>query len=764
VVTRHLLPVVLLLVACTLVSCGLTPTPPVAVVRTDTPSPSATSVPTYTPIPTRLLTRQPTLIPSATPQPTPTSTPQPVPTLSPSPTPSPSPPLLLTPVAGEPEPLSLDWWFNANGHLTAGGVVQLADQPAFVLASLGRTVYALDESGGVRWQVRTPGPVYALAFLDGERLAAGDDAGFVTLLDAGGRRLWRYDLGGRVTVLHRGWQDGLLAGGWDERLTFLDDGGEVRWQVDLGGPVSGLVVLPGQAFASTLDGMVLASGPTGSEVWRFDAGAPITGLGALGEGEDAFVLAGTQDGRLLALDSEGTLRWQRVLGSGGPIWHAADLEGDGMPEILAGTGGDEPLLALLSASGEIRWRMAVPSPVGALLALDLDGDGTMEILAGLADGEILVYDQRGRQRGAVHAGLSVWGLEAAADGPAGPNTDRAALVLADVVAWRIAGEEGSVGASWLPAPATLPMPPPVPLPGIGRVEGEAILVFLGDVAPGRSMEAQLARFGPAYPWLGLQPLLREADLAVANLECVLTTQGKPLDKPYLLRAHPRWGETLVEGGFDLVTLANNHGLDYGNEGLAETMDTLAALGVAYVGAGRSREEAHAPALFDLNGVRIAVLGYAAARWNGSVDVPATDRLAWAEPAAVEADVRAVRDRADLVVVLLHAGTEYAAEPSSDQVRVAHAAIDAGADLVVGHHPHVAQTVERYGRGLIVYSLGNTLFDIPRPATMRGHLLRVHATQAGLVRAELWPFWIEDAIRPRLLDDGQGAPRIEVVVP
>jgi poly-gamma-glutamate synthesis protein (capsule biosynthesis protein) len=96
--------------------------------------------------------------------------------------------------------------------------------------------------------------------------------------------------------------------------------------------------------------------------------------------------------------------------------------------------------------------------------------------------------------------------------------------------------------------------------------------------------------------------------------------------------------------------------------------------------------------------------------------------------------------------------------------VAHAAIDAGADLVVGHHPHVAQTVERYGRGLIVYSLGNTLFDIPRPATMRGHLLRVHATQAGLVRAELWPFWIEDAIRPRLLDDGQGAPRIEVVVP
>jgi poly-gamma-glutamate synthesis protein (capsule biosynthesis protein) len=342
--------------------------------------------------------------------------------------------------------------------------------------------------------------------------------------------------------------------------------------------------------------------------------------------------------------------------------------------------------------------------------------------------------------------------------------DRTALVLADVVAWRIGGGDGSAGASWLPAPATLPVPPQVPLPGSGRAEGEATLVFLGDVVPGRSMEAQLARFGPAYPWQGLEPLLREADLAVANLESVLTTQGKPLDKPYLIRAHPRWGEILVEGGFELVTLANNHGLDYGEEGMAETLDTLASLGVAHVGAGRSREEAHAPAFFELNGVRVAVLGYAAARWNGSEDVPATDRLAWAEPAAVEGDVRAVRDRADLVVVLLHAGTEYATEPSPDQVSVARAAIDAGAGLVVGHHPHVTQTVERYGQGLIVYSLGNALFDIPRPAAMRGHLLRVHVTQAGLVQAELWPFWIEHAIRPRLLDDGQGAPRFEVVYP
>jgi poly-gamma-glutamate synthesis protein (capsule biosynthesis protein) len=310
----------------------------------------------------------------------------------------------------------------------------------------------------------------------------------------------------------------------------------------------------------------------------------------------------------------------------------------------------------------------------------------------------------------------------------------------------------------------LSTPADIPSPGVERAEGEAILAFLGDVALGRTMETQLARFGSAHPWEGLAPLLRETDLAMANLEGVLTTRGAPLDKSYLLRAHPRWSQSLVEAGLDLVTLANNHALDYGEAGLDETLAVLEAREIAVVGAGQTQDEAHRPAQFTLNGVRVAILGYAAARWNGSVDVPATGRVAWAYPDIVRADVVAARDRADLVVVVLHAGTEYATEPSSDQVTVARAAVDAGADLVVGHHPHVTQTVERYKQGLIVYSLGDALFDIPRPAAMRGHLLLIHASQEGLTQADLWPFWIEDAIRPRLLDAGQGDPRVRTIYP
>jgi poly-gamma-glutamate synthesis protein (capsule biosynthesis protein) len=394
--------------------------------------------------------------------------------------------------------------------------------------------------------------------------------------------------------------------------------------------------------------------------------------------------------------------------------------------------------------------------VGAVLSLDLDGDGMLEILAGLSSGQIQAYDRQGRLRGSLHAGLSVWGLQATGDG--------SALALADVAAWEIKSSAGPKGRPWLFPPDMVQVPPATLPAGTQRTEDKVILVLLGDVAPGRSMESQLSRYGSGYPWAGLEPLLQDADLAMANLECVLTTQGSPMNKSYLIRAHPRWGQTLAEAGMGLVTLANNHALDFGQAGLKETMSTLQDLGIATVGAGPSREAAHRPALYNLDGVRVGVLGYAAARWNGSADVPATDQLAWARPAAVQADVRAVRDQVDLVIVLLHAGTEYATTPSSDQVAVAHAAIDAGTDLVVGHHTHVTQTVERYKHGLIVYGLGDALFDIPRSAAMQGDLLRVHATRDGLSQVELWPFWIDDAIRPRLLDAGEGTPTFKIIYP
>jgi poly-gamma-glutamate synthesis protein (capsule biosynthesis protein) len=660
--------------------------------------------------------------------------------------------------------MALDWRLDANGHLTAGLILESNGRSLLVLSSLGRTVYALTGDGQIVWRQRTTGPVYALALLGGDRVAAGDDAGNVIAYDAKGRQLWHHPLDSRVTALHGDWHGGVLAGGWDERLSFLDSEGELRWQAGLDGPVSGITALPGLALPATLDGTVAAFDTTGAEVWRIEASAPVASIGTAGagaeaKGEEPLVLVALQDGRLLALSPDGTRRWQQSpdpAGSGAPVWHAADLVGSAEHEIVSGTGGPAPILALISAGGDLVWRRAMPSPVGALASVDLDGDGTREIVAGLASGEVQAYDGQGHLRGSVHAGLHVWGLHPAGDG--------SLLIRADVAAWQAGAGDGSAGGPWLRPPAMVQSMPAQLPPGAERREGEAILIFLGDVSPGRTMEAQLARFGPSYPWASLRPLLQEADLAVANLESALTTQGEPLDKPYLIRAHPDTAQTLVEAGFDLVNLANNHALDYGPAGLDQTLATIETLGITPVGAGPSEETARRPAILDLNGLRVAILGYAAARWNGSEDVPATDRVAWAYPQAVQADVQAIRNEVDLVIVQLHAGTEYAADASPDQVGFARAAIDAGADLVVGHHPHVTQTVEQYRDGLIVYSLGDALFDIPRQATRRGHLLRVHATRDGLVQAELWPFWIAGASRPTLLDDGSGRVRARIVYP
>lgn len=717
------------------------------------PSPSPGSTSSLPPRPTSSPTRWDT------------STSIPEPTPEPQPSVTPSLPPIASPVAAEPLPLSLDWRFDANGHLTAGRVASLAGRPVFLLSSLGRTVYALTETGQVWWRVQTPGPVYDLAVLDGERVAVGDDAGYVTVFDARGRQLGRYFTGSRVTALCSDWPDGVLVGGWDERLTLLDERGNRRWQASLGSPVTGITALPELAVVGTLDGAIQAFNPLGLQVWRFDARAPVVRVGRLDTKPGGTIMAGIQDGRLINLDAEGRLRWQQTLGvdTGSPIWHGADVIGDQTPELVVGTGGSLPQLALVSAEGEVIWRVSVPSAVGAITTTDLDGDEAVEILAGLISGEVQLYDGQGRWRGSAHTGLSVWELQATAEGLTAPGRTEV-LALADVVAWQLVGVTGPAGGPWLRPPTMIPTPPAQVPAHVERREGEAVVVFLGDVALGRSMERQLARYGPSHPWGGLQMLLEEADLAVANLEGVLTTRGEALTKPYLIRAHPVWGQALVSGGFDLVTLANNHALDYGTEGLDETLQTLAELGISVVGAGRSPQEAHRPAIWTVQGIRIAVLGYAAPRWNGSADVPSTDRVAWAEPSAIQADVRAVREQADVVVVLLHAGTEYASTPSSDQVAAAHAAIEAGAALVVGHHPHVVQTVERYGDGWIVYSLGDAVFDIPRPAAMQGDLLRVHLTREGLTQAELWPFWIQDAIRPQLVDDGQGSPRIKIIYP
>ena len=205
-------------------------------------------------------------------------------------------------------------------------------------------------------------------------------------------------------------------------------------------------------------------------------------------------------------------------------------------------------------------------------------------------------------------------------------------------------------------------------------------------------------------------LLKTADIAMVNLECPVTTRGRLVSKPYNFRMHPRFLSALTLAGVDVVNLANNHIFDFGKVGLFDTISYLDSIGIQHVGAGRSASEARMPAIIRANGKQIALLGYygggeapKATRWTAGV----ADRRV----SQIHRDIERIRreNSADYVVVNLHWGAEKADTPDRDQIEFAHAVIDAGADIIIGHHPHVLQGIERYKSGVIVYSLGNFVF-------------------------------------------------------
>ena len=235
-----------------------------------------------------------------------------------------------------------------------------------------------------------------------------------------------------------------------------------------------------------------------------------------------------------------------------------------------------------------------------------------------------------------------------------------------------------------------------------------VMRFAGDCLLGAHYE-RAAGNDPSMAFEGFD-LFRTADIAVVNLENPITTRGTKIVKPFNFRMHPRFVPVLTRAGIGVVSIANNHVFDYGEQGLLDTFSYLDSAGIRYVGAGRTRADAHRPYFFNRNGRNIAVLAY----YGGGEARVATERksgVARRELGAIGADVRALRlaDRTMYIVVILHWGTEKAEAPDAAQQSFARALIDAGVDAVIGHHPHVLQGIERYRKGVIAYSLGNFLF-------------------------------------------------------
>jgi poly-gamma-glutamate capsule biosynthesis protein CapA/YwtB (metallophosphatase superfamily) len=252
-----------------------------------------------------------------------------------------------------------------------------------------------------------------------------------------------------------------------------------------------------------------------------------------------------------------------------------------------------------------------------------------------------------------------------------------------------------------------------------------MMLFVGDVMLSRTVGKRMkAENDWTYPFEKIAPTLRAADLAFANLECPISDVGKNKGHLYSFRADPRAIEGLTFAGFDVLSVANNHTDDWGTPALVDTLERLRAAGIRPVGAGRNDLEAHYPVLVNLNGVRLAFLAYVDVPPREAASGPDRPGVAWLDPERALADIRFARPLADVVIVSLHWGVEYTRRPQRSQVELAHRMIDAGADLIVGGHPHVVQPLEEYHGHTIAYSLGNFIFDQHDPPTHHGLMLQV----------------------------------------
>jgi len=271
---------------------------------------------------------------------------------------------------------------------------------------------------------------------------------------------------------------------------------------------------------------------------------------------------------------------------------------------------------------------------------------------------------------------------------------------------------------------------------IGVAQSDPVrLVFVGDVmlddGPGRVIASGRDPLAP------FAAQLADADFTIGNLECPIATVGQPLDnKIFSFRADPR-ALPLLKGRFDALAVANNHSGDYGKAAFLETLSHLDHAGIAHFGGGRDLASAHAPLWITRQGLRIAVLSYNEFKPRSFEAGPDRPGIAWSEDSQVVADIRAARAAgADLVIPFMHWGWEREPEPSERQRQLARTMIDAGADVVVGGHPHVTQGAEYYRGRLIVYSLGNFVFDgFELAAARRGWLLRLTLDKEGLIAWE-----------------------------
>lgn len=288
----------------------------------------------------------------------------------------------------------------------------------------------------------------------------------------------------------------------------------------------------------------------------------------------------------------------------------------------------------------------------------------------------------------------------------------------------------------------------IPVPYLASQENAAYLSSLGapvDTTRGHhrtSIEYGLTFRSPEeegrHPLLRVAPVLRDADIAFVNLETPLTDRGRHTGA---FKTPTSFADALRWAGIDVVSTANNHAMDAEHLGLIDTRDALDRVGIGHVGTGMDLEDARRPHIVERDGIRVAFLGYAQFVNGGAGAFALPDRsgVVPMSPPIIREDIRRVRDQVDYVVVSFHWSIENSQDTHPEDRRFAREVIDAGADVVLGHHPHVPRGVEVYNGKPILYSLGNLIFGHSHDYWVDNYLARLTLTRdRGITQVEILP--------------------------
>lgn len=275
------------------------------------------------------------------------------------------------------------------------------------------------------------------------------------------------------------------------------------------------------------------------------------------------------------------------------------------------------------------------------------------------------------------------------------------------------------------------------------------LLFVGDILLARDVERQINTHSDfSFPFQHIASTTRAADFMFGNLEGAMSDRGINQGSIYSFRDDPRTVEGLLFAGFDALSLANNHIFDWGREALRDTVVHLNSAGIKTVGAGGDAVEANAPLLIDAKDAKVALIAFTNLYPKSFEATGTITGISKFDEGEILEKIRALRTTADIVVLSIHWGNEYETSASNEQKRLGRMFIDAGADIVVGHHPHVVQELEQYKNGWIAYSLGNFIFDQNfSDETRTGDMLEVRLKNKRIESVSEKTIMINDEYQP-----------------